>query len=440
MFQKFFTDTLGSRFIKSLLAQTPIPIYDCVNKGDILVEGCYYVYKQYIIRCFVSGKLYISGDEENDLMPSDKLYPSVALMPGSGVKIARFRVVSFATVPDVRTHATFESSSNYYDSETHYHLGRYLRYLYTTTGLNLLPYYNCYSAKYVNDVSLEVEYFENSTNNILYPDEKWYPSKSIFPGVAPIGVTNWSAIKAVSKVNNKYKVVAVPIVFGKTYSVLVDCPSAVMICAGIYNSNGLIDQEMLLELSPDTANILRNSGRVFSRLSFKEPITYRLETNNSTSIMLQKHLYMFIQLPLHNDSSIVVFENFDPKQHNKIKCNAKGVREYEFLNPSLAKLNSKNSYAFSDRLIEYLLGHVVTPNDAVAQNIAMVQTAMATTSHDYKNSFFTGESRKGFWNSATTAMILKCVEDNMNIYSLYDQDGNFNKDIQSVVYQNGGIV
>ena len=84
MFQKFYTDTLGGRFIKSLLSQTPIPLFDCVVDGDYLVAGRYYVYKRFIIQCISDGILAVSSSE--NLFPSDNIYPSIFLFPVTGYR------------------------------------------------------------------------------------------------------------------------------------------------------------------------------------------------------------------------------------------------------------------------------------------------------------------------------------------------------------------
>jgi len=44
------------------------------------------------------------------------------------------------------------SKSSYYDSDTHYRLGRYLRYIRDVYNINLMPFYNCYNYKSVNNI------------------------------------------------------------------------------------------------------------------------------------------------------------------------------------------------------------------------------------------------------------------------------------------------
>ena len=47
---------------------------------------------------------------------------------------------------DLTTKGNFISKESFYDSDTHYHLGEYLRYYRGQTGIDLMPLYNC-SAK-----------------------------------------------------------------------------------------------------------------------------------------------------------------------------------------------------------------------------------------------------------------------------------------------------
>ena len=184
--------------------------------------------------------------------------------------------------------------------------------------------------------------------------------------------------------------------------------------------------EQIAELSSDLEATLNNSGQVFPNMSFKEPVTYRVETGDPQSIMFQRNLYLLIQLPINNDSSIAIFENFDPTEYSTIRCEADGSRVYEFCRPSLARMNTRVSYAFSDRLIEYLLGNVIHPQDPVPQNIAVAQTLLASCYPSYKRSFITGQNKKGFWDKSLSSLILDVAEQNKDNYPLYDQDGYFN--------------
>ena len=400
MFQKFYTDTLGGRFIKSLLAQTPVPLFDCVVDGDHLVSGHYYVYRKFIIQCATSGILAVSESEK--LYPSDTLFPSVYLFPDTGYRAATFYVKSYLDDSNIKTHAVFKSSTNYYDSETHYYLGKYLRYLYATEGLNLFPYYNVYNSTYFDDVELDV----------VFPDEV-----------------------VISRVDQqRHKLVAIPIRFGHTYTVALDCPTQVIMRACIHDNSGYFTED---ELSDELLkSALADSGHIYTHLRFDSPVSFRIETSSSEGMMLQHNLYLLIQLPSQNDSSIVVLENYE--HQTGTFCNENNVREVKLLNPSLLKLNTKESYAFSNRLLEYLLGNVISDREHIWNNIVEVQTALAKHFPFYARSFIRGQHKKGVWDDDIPRLIQCLVEEPAKNNIIYDQDGNINRDAEVLLYSHGG--
>ena len=44
-----------SKFIKYLLAYTPLPVYPTISTDDIVIEGCTYIYKYMILKCTRTG-------------------------------------------------------------------------------------------------------------------------------------------------------------------------------------------------------------------------------------------------------------------------------------------------------------------------------------------------------------------------------------------------
>ena len=405
MFQKFYTDTLGSRYIKSLLSQTPIPIFDSVVDGDHLVSGCYYVYKYFIIKCVSSGILAVSTEEQ--LYPSDTLYPSIFLFPGTGYRAATFYVKSYIDAQDPKIHSTFQSSTNFYDSETHKYLSKYLRFLYTTKGLNLFPFYNFYSSIYFSDVEL-------------------------------FNVNNKVTINRVVKQQNK--VVGIPILFGHTYTISIDCPTEVMMRACIHDDSGFTEEDKLpkdpLNDSESIQRTLQNSGKIFTRLNFNEPVTFRIETSSLPAMQLQHNLYLLIQLPQTNDSSIVVLENHDSK--TGIYTDENSVLKVSNFNLSLLKMNTRESYAFSTRLLEYLLGNVIYSSDQIAQNIQRVQSAIEQLDLSYTRALQRGAATSGVWDDDISRIVTQLLRKQKNSNILYDQDGNVNRDVEQLLYKLGG--
>jgi hypothetical protein len=104
---------------------------------------------------------------------------------------------------------------------------------------------------------------------------------------------------------------------------------------------------------------------------------------------MEKYLYLCIQLPVTNESSIVVLEGeyrnrlpeeeveqFDLSQINvqNIKYISDAQINQKLLsNLSLLLMNTRTSYAFSNRLMEYLLWNVIDYQDEISQNTLRIQ-------------------------------------------------------------------
>lgn len=394
MFQKIYSDTLGGRFIKSLLAQTPVPLFTSVVDGDQIVEGCYYVYKRFVIRCVQTGLLNMKGTGDS-LFPSPTIYPTVFLVPRAGYRIARFQVTSIVDEDDPRITGVFRSASNYYDSETHYHLGRYIRFLHTKTGLNLFPFYNCFAGSYLSDVILGLR-----GNNVT--------------------------IRRTTV--EQYKVAAVPIIFGRSYSIHIDCPTQVLMRACIRDDSGFVEEE---KLPVEVSSVLRSSGKSLGRMTFRESVKFKLNTVSKQAVDLQRNLYLLIQLPKNNDSSIVVLENVD-----------EGVTDNQetpkLLNLSLLRMNTKTSFAFSDRLIEYLVNNIIGRHDYNSKNIAKVQLALSLIFPEYDALFKNNSLKMGIYDDNIDKYIMQIVEPYTRSNMIYDQDGSVNKDVEQIIYGMGG--
>lgn len=71
MRQKFFTNTIQSKFIKSLLKTSYLPNLDSCRDGDYLIKGKTYVYKDKIIKCIESGFLNTSKEIQEKIKVYD---------------------------------------------------------------------------------------------------------------------------------------------------------------------------------------------------------------------------------------------------------------------------------------------------------------------------------------------------------------------------------
>lgn len=142
MKQELFKSSVRGRFIKNLLCNTYIPTYDTVRPGDYIIKNCKYVYNISLIQCTKSGTL-----------------------EGTGEFITLDYTFYWNTYK-VNESQKFTSNTGYYDSETHEWLGNYLRAYRDMKGINLMPFYNCFSGVYTDRFKLKTEVITNKYNSL----------------------------------------------------------------------------------------------------------------------------------------------------------------------------------------------------------------------------------------------------------------------------------
>lgn len=409
MFQKFFTDTLMGRVVKNILSTEYIPLLDFVSNNDIIIQDCLYLYQHFIIKCVETGRLLIDEDIEI-LYPSDDLYPSVVLYPELGEAIAKFKVVGiYNDIENRRYSYKYISSSNYYDSDTHKHLGQYLRYLNCVKGLNLMPYYNCFNYTILDKLQLV------KSDNILSNA----PTYELTP-------------------NKDYKIYSVPIKFGKKYTIAIDCNLGVICRAVIYGESGMVKcPESKYEYYSDWPD-MSSSYRYFNSTSFSNPFVYQVDTTEPLLYQRQKSLYLLIQIPKNNNSSLVVLEGDYSKLDHISADKETTVRKYnQFKHLSLLQFNTHESFAFSDRLIEYLLLNVVNHSEEITGNIEAVQNAIMKLNPKYKVDLANGKYAKGIWDNQIKQEIHKLIDKYADTTYLVDMDGYINKDVETLLHREG---
>lgn len=248
------------------------------------------------------------------------------------------------------------SKLNYYDTETHEHLGNLLRCYRDLSEINLMPYYNCFSGNYVSHLLIDKE-----------------------------EVIDWD--------NTGFKVLKVPIKFNTTYTIAIDSSNPVKMAPALLSNNVLITSFTELKennvtdkinLTPDLYN---ENIFVFDNLSFKNPVTVGIDIIDKETekylYQYEKYLYLLIQVTADNNSSVVVLEG-DYTNQADITGNIFSTEDINNLTDlelsdimksdlSLLQMNDKISYPFADRLIEYLLLNVITSMEIISQNITRVQ-------------------------------------------------------------------
>jgi len=391
--QKFFEDTIVSSFIKEFVYSRNIPKYTSAVDGDFVVSGVIYIYIDKIIKITKSG-----------------------ILGGSGVSGAEYKVICRYKFGEKLFKVTenFASRYNYYDSETHYHLGRYLRLLRDCKGIDLMPFYNCFNYKIVNDI-----YLGKNKDTILFVGDNLLTERT-----------------------NEYKIILVPINFGRKYTICLDSYCGFRAKPVFYGRFGRIMDIGISKKKVDGegndtyAGFLRfNNEMDVTTSSFKSPVVYNCDMlssqyvgeyvdeggNNQTILCdlsdedrrrlksIERYLYLLIQIPINNKSSILVqegdytlstkeylekeIETVDGKEvvnytktgtlnkvFNEVDDSDKNISNLPWWqnklylsNLQLQRLNTQESYPFSDRLIEYLLDNVITKDDWFGGDIKRVQ-------------------------------------------------------------------
>lgn len=180
-------------------------------------------------------------------------------------------------------------TNNIYDTYTHEYLGNYLRFQRDYNGINLMPFYNCFSN---NIVSSSLKY-EIQTSGIA-ADEAGYSTK---------------IISTFDTSNDKYKIYMVPVKAFQTYTIAVDSADGLELCCGIYDKYS--DTREKLAHIPSLTYLNVKSA------SFNHPFLYdkllditnsMSEESNAELATIEKNLKLFIKLPAENKSTIVILE------------------------------------------------------------------------------------------------------------------------------------
>lgn len=225
-----------------------------------------------------------------------------------------------------------------YDSYTHRYLGDYLRFIRDYFDVNLMPMYNCF------DNTIEVQ-------------------------------------------NNK-KYLIIPIKYGKTYSIFSSKNAITYSIDTNYAENKLgIKDQIKLSRNSSSACIILNPLYPISEVAVKEDNARAL--NKFTNVFREKNLRLIIEQEVEDNSPIVVLEGnyatykpyFSNIQINYEKEDNKYIHEADYnaiftgdvniSNFQLVNELSRNqeNHPIADRLLEYLLGNVITDLDPISKNI-----------------------------------------------------------------------
>lgn len=105
MLHEFFKNDVEKDFVQAIINNTPLSIYEPVRDYDYIVKDATYLYKRYVIKCVKSGYI-----RDND-------------------NAGKFKIIDKFTYSELKENVNKLHFCNcaYYDNQTHFLLGEYLR-------------------------------------------------------------------------------------------------------------------------------------------------------------------------------------------------------------------------------------------------------------------------------------------------------------------------
>ncbi len=424
--QQFYTNTIESKFIKDLIATTPLPTIDTLYKGKWIVPGCYY-----ITDCNVVKANHITADKAN--------YEAFQFDPDkSSSQLTIISPYKFDfSYPGLTS--TYSSINDGYDSKTHYYLGNYLRCIRDLHDINLMPFYNCYNSEYITDI-----FINTTTTTTKVVDESGNEIE--------ITTIKHNIIQSDPNVHGK-KIVSIPVKFGETYSIFVDCGTEVEIMCGFYGNKGYISPTQTSAVEIKTENKYAS----LRYTSFRDGFTYTTPKPEKSTYPYTRFFKMFIQLPLNIESSIVVLEGdyttkntaysiveipLDNKNEKKLTAAMDNfptkVKQNQTLlsDLSLTQIAGIVSYAFSDRLIEYLTYNVITSEETITQNISRIQqyaSSYINAKLNHTEPFNLLSSTPDVWDTKLQTYLFNLAKESKYIQNKLDLTGYVDKDVEQVI-------
>ncbi len=405
MFQ-FNSDNILTGFIKELLKDNYIPTLPIWNKNKKLIKNQYYIYNSNIIKATEN----YNPKEIEYIENRDSINWT-----------SYFKIIK----PYFRNEKMNNFNSNYisyisgYDSETHKHLGDYLRMLRDFDGIDLMQYYNCFNNIYSDNLRIK----QNSETTIIDYNKS---------------------------INDDNIVTLVPIKFDQDYTIYINARNSIQIMPCLYDGINLIEN---IDINAKCENI--------NYCSYNQPYHYKgiessiikpgiwdVETSN---LNWERYLYLLIQMPKALNQNILILEGdysnskFVKESDFTIKLPKIIGSEYsrytdnelnKFYNsvPGLTREWSLNSLPFSDRLIEYLLLNVIDKDDKISKDIERIQLYLSNykSLELFGSKFNLNSYNKGIWDNNLRNHVYNVVT-NYKTPQLIDINGYVDKDSEKII-------
>lgn len=413
---RFNNNTIITGYIKQLLSSYNLPKFKILKKGTYLIPGETYLYKSNIYS--YSPNSNSRNSLEAIIFEDDKMFNKDFKLLFSNYK---------ENTAILNLTKTLEMKSGVYDPYTHNYLGNYLRWIRDYKGLDLMCMYNCFSTESPKNLKINLEKIKNVKVNI--------------------------------KTLDNYKIYMLPVKFNNQYTIGIDCDTSIELFCGIYANEVMLNGQLI-----------NQTYQKVGSPKLRRPFLYKklLDVNpNISQLRDENNLKLFIKVPKDCKSSIVVLEgnyldrcnyilNDDIQQivpvgklqyieGKNCQLSANYISKLQLL-----QMSSHQNVPFSDRLVEYILGNVVTPIDSVPENIALLQNKLSR--NKIYNVRLENIKHYGIWQESPTIELqdngtISYKELRPCLYEIarksnilnnkYDVLGYLDKDIEDII---GGII
>lgn len=344
--QKMNESSLASGYIKQMLREFNLPKAAVLKNKMHVFDGRYYMNAMEISKCIKSG-----------------IY-------GNGAVLSKVTDYQYGR-KYVNLTRNLEPRGTLYDSYTHEYLGDYLRFCRDFSGIDLMSMYNCFCGDTAKNVSLSFDVSDtiDSSNKITASFDSSDSSSVLY---------------------------VVPIRFGQQYTIGIDCAATIEVVACFYEDGSVTEFNDGLSIALCKGTYARHSGNALSKpfLYSKAKDYFDGENVNDRFMRSERSLVLLIKAPASNESSLTVLEG------DFVKCSALSfskrgqeptfvVRNYDsslkdkerdarpyYSKLQLLTVNDGETHPFADKLIDYLVGNVITPMDGISDNIRRLQKSV----------------------------------------------------------------
>lgn len=339
---KFNETNIVTGYIKELLKDFNLPVYTVACKGKKLYKNKIYIYNDKIFKC-TSTKIFDGSDlgEQLNTYVYNKSY----------INFTKNLIID----------------SSIYDAYTHTYLGNYLRFLRDYKNINLMPLYNCFNTERPVGLNYILEIDKYTKYNVNTSD-------------------------------NNYNYYIIPAKFNEEYTININSLVPYELSCIIYTGDNVLD--ISKEISKLTYTKVNSTGSNCSYLYSIKNIAFESKLPDVYKDEFWKqepNLRILLKLPKSVTSSIAVLEGNYLANNNicgntlisNLCISDEALTIDAITKLSLLENTSSISYPFADRLVEYLLGNVISNLETIPTNVAKVTDKLIS------NTLFEDESGKG---------------------------------------------